>query len=164
MVPYIRKGFIVGLLLGMQFAAPVMAGEQTVDARAPYDPQNPFARILRKELAADIVYENDHALAFWDIRPRAKVHVLVIPKGPYNNIMRFIEDASPGEKLGLLNALGAVAREMGVSDTGFRLLTNTGHDGGQTVPHLHFHILGGEPVPGLAIKPDTERFRFLSWA
>lgn len=129
---------------------------KTVDARAAYDQNNVFARILRREKSADIIYENDHALAFWDIRPRAKVHVLVISKGPYTNIVRFIENASPAEQADLLEALGTVARKMGVSDTGFRLLSNTGHDGGQTVPHLHFHILGGEKVPGLATSPDAQ--------
>ena len=128
--------------------------EKTVDATAPYDPNNVFARILRKELPADIVYEDEYALAFWDIRPRAKVHIIVIPKGPYNNIIRFTEKASPEEQLGLLNAFRVVAGKMGVKESGFRLLTNTGHNGGQTVPHLHFHILGGEKVPGLAIKKD----------
>lgn len=146
------------IVLAFLLTAPsytVLASEEnTVDATAPYDPNNVFARILRKELPADVVYENEHALAFWDIRPRAKVHVLVIPKGPYTNFIKFTENASESEQLGLLRAIREVAAMMKVKDTGFRLLTNTGHDGGQTVPHLHFHVLGGEKVPGLAIKAD----------
>lgn len=154
---------IVGrlLLVGLFFVsmegtppAAVASEEKTVDATAPYDPNNVFARILRKELPADVVYESEHALAFWDIRPRAKVHILVIPKGPYNNFVRFTENASPEEQLDLLSAIHAVAAKFDVKDSGFRLLTNTGHNGGQTVPHLHFHVLGGEKVPGLAIKVD----------
>ncbi|MEX0299386.1 MAG: histidine triad nucleotide-binding protein [Kordiimonas sp.] len=126
--------------------------ENTVDATATYDTNNVFARILRGELPADIVYENEHAVAFWDIRPRAKVHVLVIPRGPYTNFVKFTEKATYQEQVGLLQAIREVGKIMNVHESGFRLLTNTGHNGGQTVPHLHFHVLGGEPVPGLAIK------------
>lgn len=140
------------LLVALANSAVFASEEQTVDATAPYDTNNVFARILRRELPADIVFESEHALAFWDIRPRAKVHILVIPKGPYTNVARFVEQASPAEQIDLLKAIHTVAAKMGVKDSGFRLLTNTGHHGGQTVPHLHFHILGGEPVPGLAIK------------
>ena len=121
-------------------------GEERVDAMAEYDPENVFARILRGELPADIVYESEHALAFHDIRPRAKVHVLVIPKGPYTNILTFNDKATAEEKLGLLDAISQTARVMGVDESGFRLVSNTGQHGGQTVPHLHVHLLGGEPV------------------
>lgn len=86
--------------------------EQTVDATAAYDQGNVFARILRGELPANTVYENDYALAFWDIRPRAKVHVLVILKGPSNNFISFAEHASPEEQLGLLRAIKKVADKM----------------------------------------------------
>ena len=127
-----------------------VSAEATVDATAPYDNTNIFARILRKEAPADVVFENDHALAFRDIYPRAKVHVLVIPKGPYSNFGNFVDHASAEEQL----AISATSKKIGVSDSGFRLLSNTGHHGGQTVPHLHFHILGGEPVPGLALKAE----------
>ena len=122
--------------------------ETLVDATAAYDPANPFARILRGELPADVVFENEHALAFNDIRPTAKVHVLVIPKGAYTNILHFNAAASPAEKLALLDAISQTARIMRIDETGFRLATNTGSDGGQSVPHLHFHLLGGEPVHG----------------
>ena len=119
-------------------------GEELVDASADYDTNNVFARILRGELPADIVFESEYALAFHDIRPKARVHVLVIPKGPYTNILQFNQNASSEEKLGLLDAISQTARIMGVDESGFRLVSNTGRDGGQTVPHLHFHLIGGE--------------------
>jgi histidine triad (HIT) family protein len=120
--------------------------EQGVDATAEYDPDNIFARILRGEAPAKVVFENQHALAFHDIAPKNKVHVLVIPKGPYSNYMRFNAEATDAEKLGLLDAISQTAIIMGVNESGFRLVCNTGQDGKQTVPHLHFHLRGGEPV------------------
>lgn len=123
--------------------------EVTVDATAPYDDNNVFAKILRKELPAKVVYEDEFALAFHTIAPKVKKHILVIPKGPYTNFMNFTQNATIEEQVGLLKAINKVAAQMGVSESGFRLNTNTGNHGGQTVPHLHFHILGGEPVPGI---------------
>jgi len=120
--------------------------EQLVDATADYDSNNIFARILRGEAPADIVFENNYALAFHDIAPRDPVHILVIPKGPYSNFMRFEADATDAEKLGFLKAISQAAILTGVNDSGFRLVCNTGHDGGQTVPHMHFHLRGGEPM------------------
>ena len=117
--------------------------EETVDATADYDPGNIFAQILRGEAPAEIVFENEHALAFHDIAPQREVHVLIIPKGPYTNILRFNEGASDTEKLGLLDAISETARIMGVEESGFQLVSNTGHGGNQTVPHLHFHLKGG---------------------
>ena len=102
----------VGAITGQ--ASVFASEEKTVDAAAPYDINNVFAQILRGERPADIVYEDEHALAFHDIYPKAKVHVLVIPKGPYNNIARFVAEASPGEQLGLLNAIQKVAEIMGL--------------------------------------------------
>ncbi len=134
-------------LLAVGAAAPALA-ETLVDATAPYDPDNAFARILRGELPADVVFENEHALAFRDIRPQARVHVLIVPKGAYTNILQFNANASPAEKLALLDAISETARITGVDETGFRVASNTGRDAGQTVPHLHIHLLGGEPVHG----------------
>jgi len=133
--------FSLFIMLLFSFAA---HGEELVDASADYDTNNVFARILRGELPADIVFENEYALAFHDIKPKARVHVLIIPKGPYTNILQFNQDASADEKLGLLDAISQTARIMGVDESGFRLVINTGHDGGQTVPHLHVHLIGGE--------------------
>ena len=130
-------------LISLSFPA---NSEEPVHATADYDPDNVFARIIRGELPADIVYESEYALAFHDIRPMVKVHVLVIPKGPYTNIMTFNANASDAEKLGFLDAISQTATVMGVDESGFRLVSNTGRHGHQTVPHLHVHVLGGEPV------------------
>jgi diadenosine tetraphosphate (Ap4A) HIT family hydrolase len=135
--------FLLAILAALSFS---IQAEEFVDATAQYDPDNIFARILRGDAPADVVFENDYALAFHDIRPRAKVHVLVIPKGPYTNVMQFNARASDEEKLGLLDAISQTAQIMKVDETGFRLISYTGGHGKQTVPHLHVHILGGEPV------------------
>src|SRR5665811_2125023 len=102
-------------------------GEELVDATADYDPSNVFARILRDELPADIVFESEYALAFHDIHPKAKVHVLIIPKGAYTNVLQFNANASDDEKLGFLDAINQTAKIMGVDESGFRLISNTGN-------------------------------------
>ena len=115
-----------------------------------YDQNNIFAKILRGEIPCDKIYESDHALAFKDMHPQAKVHVLVIPKGAYVNMDDFSQNASSEEITGLIRALGEVAKIVGVSQyssgKGYRYIGNNGPDGGQEVPHLHFHIVGGEPL------------------
>ncbi len=85
-------------------------------------------------------------LAFKDINPQAKVHVLVIPKGAYVDMNDFAANAKSEEIEGLIRALGKVASILGVSSSGYRYLGNNGIDGGQEVPHLHFHIFGGEKL------------------
>ena len=117
-----------------------------VDATQPYDESNLFARILRGELPATKVYEDEHALAFNDINPAAPVHILVIPKGPYVSWDDFSERASHAEIAGFVRAVGKVARERGLVTDGYRLLANVGRAGGQEVPHLHVHILAGRPL------------------
>ena len=96
-----------------------------------YDDQNIFAKILRGEIPCDKVYENDHALAFRDIAPQAPVHVLVIPKGPYLSYVEFAETASEAELAGFMRAVGAVAKHLGVTEAGSRILSNQGEDGRQ---------------------------------
>ena len=121
-----------------------------------YDQNNIFAKILRGEIPCDKVYESDHALAFKDINPQAKVHVLVIPKGAYVNMDDFSQNASSEEITGLIRALGEVAKIVGVSEytsgKGYRYIGNNGSDGGQEVTHLHFHIVGGEPLGRMISK------------
>jgi histidine triad (HIT) family protein len=121
-----------------------------------YDQNNIFAKILRGEIPCDKVYESDHALAFKDINPQAKVHVLVIPKGAYVNMDDFSQNASSEEITELIRALGEVAKIVGVSEytsgKGYRYIGNNGLDGGQEVPHLHFHIVGGEPLGRMVSK------------
>ena len=107
-----------------------------------YDKNNIFAKILRGEIPCKKVYENDHVLAFHDINPQKKVHVLVIPKGEYVDLNDFNNKASDKEIVELNKALTHVANLMGAKDKGYRALTNIGSDGGQEVPHLLLKHLG----------------------
>ena len=111
-----------------------------------YDQNNIFAKILRNEIPCKKVYEDDFALAFHDIQPKAPVHVLVIPKGPYMSISDFGRDAAPEEVTGFLRAVSKVAEELGIEESGFRLLANKGLHGGQEVPHFHVHLFGGKSL------------------
>jgi diadenosine tetraphosphate (Ap4A) HIT family hydrolase len=114
-----------------------------IDPRAPYDPNNIFARILRGEIPCNRVYEDEFVLAFHDIAPQAPVHVLVIPKAAYVSWDDFSATASVEEIAGFVRSVGHVARELGLVDPGYRMMANVGHDGGQEVPHLHVHLFGG---------------------
>ncbi len=117
-----------------------------IDATLPYDDSNIFARILRGEIPAKTVYEDEYALAFHDIAPRAPVHILVIPKGPYVSWDDFSARAPDAEIAGFVRAVGQVARDNGLVAPGYRLLANTGGHGGQEVAHLHVHLFGGRPL------------------
>jgi histidine triad (HIT) family protein len=119
-----------------------------------YDPTNIFARILRGEIPCKKVYEDAHNLAFHDIHPQAKVHVLVIPKGAYVSMEDFSARASDAEIAGFIRAVGKVARDLGLSDSGYRILANHGPDSHQEVPHLHVHIFGGQRL-GRMIQPPA---------
>jgi histidine triad (HIT) family protein len=110
-----------------------------------YDPANVFARILRGEIPNRTVFENEHALAFHDVRPQAPVHVLVIPKGAYLDLQDFAANATAVEQAGFLSAVAEVCGLVGVED-GFRAIANSGAHGHQEVPHFHVHILGGRPL------------------
>ncbi|MAO54922.1 MAG: histidine triad nucleotide-binding protein [Rhodospirillaceae bacterium] len=111
-----------------------------------YDRNNIFARIIRGEIPCSTVYEDDHVLAFKDIEPKRNIHVLVIPKGPYEDMTAFAAQASEAEIVAYIRAIGLVAEKLGVDVDGYRLIANTGANGHQEVPHLHVHIVGGEPV------------------
>lgn len=117
-----------------------------IDPTLPYDDGNVFARILRGEIPSRKVYEDEWALAFHDIAPQTPVHILVIPKGPYVSWDDFSAHASDAEIAGLARAVGHVAREAGLVESGYRVLYNIGMHGGQEVPHLHAHIFGGRPL------------------
>jgi histidine triad (HIT) family protein len=117
-----------------------------IDATQPYDRDNVFAKILRGEIPANKVYEDEWAFAFHDIAKQAPVHILVIPKGEYVSWDDFSAHASAEEIAGFVRAVGAVAREAGLVEPGYRLLANLGAHGGQEVPHLHVHIFAGRPL------------------
>ena len=119
-----------------------------------YDSTNIFARILRGEIPARKIYEDNHALAFYDIHPQAKVHALVIPKGAYVSWADFSARAGEAEIAGYVRAIGLVAKQLGVEESGYRILANHGPDSHQEVPHLHVHIFGGQPL-GRMIQPPN---------
>ena len=114
-----------------------------------YDHKNIFAKILRGEIPCNKIYEDEFVLSFYDINPQKKIHALVIPKGKYINLDHFSKNASPEEIVGLLKGVSIVAKKLEISTAtgkGYRALTNTSKDGGQEVPHLHFHLFGGEKI------------------
>ena len=114
-----------------------------------YDRNNIFAKILRKEIPCKKIFENDHVLSFHDVNPRKKIHVLVIPKGEYIDLDDFNNRASDQEIVALSKAITEVSKILGISTDigkGYRSLTNLSEHGGQEVPHLHFHLFGGEKV------------------
>ena len=117
-----------------------------------YDNTNIFARILRGEIPCKKVYEDQYALAFHDIQPKAPVHVLVIPKGAYTSFVDFSGLATAEEISGFFRAVGKIAKEQGVDAEGCRILSNHGVNGGQEVPHFHVHILGGKQLGPLVAR------------
>ncbi len=103
---------------------------------------NIFLKIIRKEIPKDFIYEDDEILAFYDIHPLAPVHVLIIPKKPIINIATMEdEDALLVGKMFLIAR--NIARDLNISEKGYKLLIRVGRDGGQEVPHLHLHLIGG---------------------
>ena len=117
-----------------------------IDATAPYDDDNIFAKILRGEIPSTKVYEDEWAIAFEDINPQAEIHTLVVPRGKYVSWDDFSAKAPDEEIAGLVRAVGTVARAKGLVEPGYRLLANVGADGGQEVPHLHVHLFGGQKL------------------
>jgi diadenosine tetraphosphate (Ap4A) HIT family hydrolase len=124
-----------------------------VSGLGPYDDTNIFARILRGELPCKRVYEDDFALAFHDIHPRAPVHVLVIPKTPHVSLADFTASATPAQIAGFFVAVGAVAKQLNLEQPGYRILANMGQHGHQEVPHFHVHIFGGRPLGPMLLEP-----------
>ena len=117
-----------------------------------YDKNNIFAKILRGEIplkSNEKIFENEFVLSFYDINPKKKVHALVIPKGEYTDLDDFSKRASAKEISELIKGINIVAKKLGISidgGKGYRALANIGENGGQEVPHLHFHLLGGEKI------------------
>ena len=117
-----------------------------------YDKNNVFAKILRGEIPLqpnEKIFENEFVLSFYDINPKKKVHALVIPKGEFTDLDDFSKRASEKEISELIKGINVVAKKLGISvdgGKGYRGLVNVGENGGQEVPHLHFHLLGGEKV------------------
>ena len=108
-----------------------------------YDKNNIFAKILRSEIPSNKLLENDFALAFSDINPQAPMHILIIPKNPYINFYDFTKNAQIIEIEHFWKLVNDVIEHLGIEGKGFRIITNSGSDGNQDVPHYHVHLLGG---------------------
>ncbi len=102
-----------------------------------------FCKIANGDIASELLYESDYVAAFCDANPQAPVHVLVVPKEHYANV---IDDVPAHVLADMVEAVGEVVRRLDIADSGFRLIANTGQDAGQTVQHLHFHVLGGKDL------------------
>lgn len=109
------------------------------------DEKTIFKKIIDGEIQADIVYEDEQCLAFHDVAAQAPIHVLVIPKKEIVNMADLSED---DQKLAghLLLVIGKIARQLGIADDGYRVVANCGEHGGQSVNHLHFHLLAGRQM------------------
>ncbi len=101
-----------------------------------------FCKIINKEIPGDIVYEDEKVLAFKDINPQAPIHIIVIPKKHVKSVL----EADGEMSAAIINAIQKIAKEQNIEETGFRVITNCGKDAGQTVEHLHFHILAGRTL------------------
>ena len=108
-----------------------------------YDKNNIFARILRSEIPCHKILENDYALSFFDINPQAPIHILIIPKKAYINFHDFTENASVKEIEFFWKLVKDLINLKKISKKGFRIISNSGDDGNQDVPHFHVHLLGG---------------------
>ena len=117
-----------------------------------YDDNNIFAKILKGDIPNSTIYEDDFVLAFHDISPQAKVHAIVIPKGSYIDYTDFIMRASTMEIIGFNTGVLKSVQALNLLEEGYRIVTNIGSDGRQEVPHLHYHILGGEQLQNVLVK------------
>ena len=109
-----------------------------------YDKNNIFAKIIRREIPCEAVYEDDKVLFFYDVRPQAKIHILGIPK---KNVIDFIDFVSTSENEEIqyfFSKTEEVIKKIGINRSGFKIISNSGKNGGQEIPHFHIHILGGE--------------------
>lgn len=116
-----------------------------------YDENNIFAKIVKKQIPCELIAENSNAIAFSDLYPAKKIHILIIPKGQYINFTDFITKATEKEKVDLFNLIEEAAKKMNIQD-GYRLITNNGKNARQEIPHLHFHLLSGEDVGPMVQK------------
>tara|TARA_Y100001935_G_scaffold242815_1_gene233600 strand:- start:17 stop:367 length:351 start_codon:yes stop_codon:yes gene_type:complete len=114
-----------------------------------YDKNNIFAKILKKEIPCNKIYEDDHSLFFNDINPQAKIHVLGIPKTQCVDYTDFISSSDPKIIIAFFQSVNLVIEKLNIANTGYRIITNSGKDGGQEVPHFHIHILAGEKIGSL---------------
>ena len=114
--------------------------------KANYDKNNIFAKIIRKEAKANIVFENKYIICLKDIFPKAPVHILIIPKGQFKDTFDFSTNATSEEKKAIYDGFTKVIKIFDLELDGCRIISNFGNHGGQEVPHLHFHLLGGKNI------------------
>jgi histidine triad (HIT) family protein len=117
-----------------------------------YDATNVFAKIIRKEIPCKELYRDNKVLAFYDIQPAAKVHVLILPVSAYESFDDFAIRAPSGEVAYFFQKIRDIANQLGLAESGYRLIANHGKDASQTIAHFHMHLLGGEPLGGLVAK------------
>lgn len=122
-----------------------------------YDSANIFAKILRDEIPSNRVYEDEHVVAFHDVSPAAPVHVLVIPRGEYVSFEDFSANASTDTVTHFFQTVRHIAADVLKLGNGYRLITNIGEDGSQSVPHFHVHILAGKQLGGLLADDELIR-------
>ena len=106
-----------------------------------YDNENIFARILRSEIPCEKIFENDYIFSFSDINPKAKLHILIIPKKPYIDFVDFLENADDDYQLNFWNSVNKIITKLDLKNKGFQIKSNKGKDGGQEVFHFHLHLL-----------------------
>lgn len=140
----LRRALALILVPGLLLAAPAKA------------PDCVFCKIVAGTAPSRKVYENEHVLAFWDIRPRAKVHLLVIPKQHVASLKE-LDELSVEARAALLSACVKVAKDQGILEEGFRVISNAGKDANQSVFHLHFHVAGGERLREDAISAEPPK-------
>jgi diadenosine tetraphosphate (Ap4A) HIT family hydrolase len=126
-----------------------------VSGKPPYDDNNIFAKILRGEIPCKKIYEDEFALAFHDINPQGPIHALVIPKGQYVSYADFGATAPADLIFGFMRAVAQTAKQLGLEDTGYRLIANMGWDSHQEVPHYHVHIIGGRKLGRMIVPVDA---------
>ena len=114
-----------------------------------YDDNNIFAKIIRKEIPCQLVYEDEKVLFFDDINPQAKIHILGVPKNQVINLREFISKTDKDTVKYFFNKALEVIKKLGLDKSGYRLITNDGKNANQEVPHFHIHILGGQNLGGL---------------
>lgn len=119
-----------------------------------YDKNNIFAKIIRKEIPANIIFEDEKVLAFHDISQAAPTHILVIPKGEFSDLVDFSTNASNEEIAHFFKQVSKIANDLEIINSGFRVISNIGSDAHQSVPHFHMHLLAGKEL-GPLLKSDN---------
>ena len=120
-----------------------------------YDKNNIFAKIIRGEIPAKKIYEDDDVLAFYDISKASPIHVLVIPKGEFIDFIDFVTKENPQKVANFFQKVAQISQDLNIVNAGFRLITNNGSDAHQTVKHFHVHILAGKKL-GPLISADNQ--------